>query len=76
MRNFNNAFFSSVHQVSGCCSANPGSGARIGISTSGEKALATGAPLSASTRAAFTEEEPMSKPRRYLRMLLFCTLIE
>src|SRR5690242_16075710 len=59
------AFTSSCHHMSGSCSAHPVWGESIRISFSGEKATATLAPVSASSRQAFTEEEPMSYPNKY-----------
>ena len=52
------------HQVSGSCSAQPGFGAEIASSTSGEVADATSPPVAASSSAAFIDELPTSNPRR------------
>src|SRR6516225_11704006 len=59
------ASVSSFHHNSGSCSAKPACGDEMGISVGGEKTEAIGLPVSASSRAAFTEEEPISKPKRY-----------
>ena len=50
------------HQVSGCCSAQPGWGARISISCDGSEADVTAFPEAGSTMTAFTEELPISRP--------------
>jgi hypothetical protein len=42
----------------------------MGISDDGEKAMAAGAPVSTSSRAAFTDEDPISKPNTYLPIML------
>jgi hypothetical protein len=57
---------SSLHHCSGSCSAKPGALEIIDISFEGENAEATGEPDPISNKAVFTEDEPISIPRRYL----------
>ena len=56
---------SSVHHISGSCSAHPAWCEMMGASVSGYCALATVMPVEASTSDALTDDVPMSYPSRY-----------
>src|SRR5688572_22219283 len=58
------------HHDSGSCSAHPGWGAAMAISSFGDwQEASVFAPFS-STRQAFTDELPISRPSKYLMLLV------
>ncbi len=69
---FDSAMMASVasrrcfHHSEGCCSAQPVRTEIISASVLGKNAVLTHLPVSALTREAFTEELPMSYPKRYI----------